>query len=70
MTKRSEQVGDLLYGAKAIADHLGIDEAAARHRIAQQQIPTFKMEGMICSTKSGLAQFFEQRMAAALEPKP
>ena len=33
--------GDLLYGAPAIAEYLGMTERQARHRIATGQLPSF-----------------------------
>ena len=45
---------DVLYGIKAIGDHLGIDRGQTKHRIAQGLIPTFKIDRAVCSTRSAL----------------
>jgi len=45
---------DLLYGAKAIADFLGLTEKQARNRIEAGVIPIFRMGGTICARRSTL----------------
>ena len=57
---REPTVGDLLYGVKAIADYLGIDEPAARYRCETGQIPTFKMGIIICAKRSTLARWLDE----------
>lgn len=49
---------DLLYGVKEIANHLGRSEKQVRHWVRKGLIPTGRMGGTICSTKSGLARHF------------
>ena len=39
----------LLYGAKAIAEHLGIREKPTRHLIAKGTIPTFRIGAIVCA---------------------
>ncbi len=62
--------GDLLYGARRIADWLGIEEREARHQIEQKRLPTFTLGKMICSRKSTLAKHLadlERNAAASLD---
>ena len=63
--------GDLLYGAPAIAEFLGMTERQARHRIATGQLPSFNIGKTICSRKSTIAaalQQLEQQPAPAPDP--
>lgn len=59
MTNRS---GDLLYGSRAIAAHLGIRKGTAIHLIRAGLIPWFALGGVACARRSTLAAHF-----AALE---
>ena len=46
---------DLLYGAHAIAEFLGIKERAAYHLIETRRIPFFKIGKTVCARRSTLA---------------
>ncbi len=54
--------GDLLYGSRAIAAHLGVPKAVAVHLIRSKLIPWFGLGGVACARRSMLAAHF-----AALE---
>lgn len=54
MSDKTMPLPDLLYGVKAIAEHLGLDEKTARHRVDRKVIPTFKMGGTVCARRSTL----------------
>ncbi len=45
---------DLLYGAPAIAEYLGLTVRQARHRCETGDLPSFKMGDTVCSRKSSL----------------
>jgi hypothetical protein len=50
---------DLLYGARAIADFLGIKQRAAEHLIETKRIPYFKIGKTVCARRSKLIAAFE-----------
>lgn len=50
--------GDLLYGSKAIAAHLGVTKAVAVHLIRSGAIPWFALAGVACARRSTLAAHF------------
>jgi excisionase family DNA binding protein len=57
MTDTAEsQRADLLYGAPAIADYLGLTNDAVYHLARQKRIPTFRMGRTVCARKSTLAR--------------
>lgn len=56
---------DVLYGLKAISAFLGITPNQAKHRVAQGQIPSFKMGGTVCALRSAIAADMQSRSAAA-----
>lgn len=45
---------DLLYGASAIADYLGVTKRAAYHILAKNRIPSFKMGRTVCAKRSSI----------------
>jgi hypothetical protein len=53
---------DLLWGVKAIAIYLDRTPRQVTHLIQKGELPTFKLGGTVCSTKSGLANHFASRM--------
>jgi hypothetical protein len=53
---------DLLYGVKEIARHVGKSPKTIEHWISRGLIPTFRIGTVVCSTRSGLAAFFEAKM--------
>ena len=58
---------DLLHGVKEIANHLRKTERQIEHWVSRGLIPTFRIGGSICATKSGLAEFFDARMRESAE---
>jgi hypothetical protein len=61
----TEEKPDLLYGLKAIATHLGVTPRQAEHQVSRGEIPTFKVGGKICSSRSKLAEHFAEQMQRA-----
>lgn len=45
---------DMLYGANAIADYLGVPRRAIYHLVAKGNIPHFRMGETVCARKSTL----------------
>ncbi len=58
---REDGGADLLYGAPAIAAHLGLRVRQARHQIDEGRIPTFRIGAIICARKSSLLRWFEDQ---------
>jgi hypothetical protein len=50
---------DLLYGAHAIADFLGIKKRSAQHLIETKRIPYFKIGKTVCARRSKLLATLE-----------
>lgn len=48
----------LLYGVKGIASHLKLTTRQVSHLVAKGHLPTFKLGGIICTTKRSLAEHF------------
>lgn len=59
----TEQVdtADLLYGVQAIAKFLGLRERQARHLCEKGSLPTWKEGKMICSRRSTIRKWMEER---------
>ena len=51
--------GDLLYGAPAIAEYLGVTDRVVYHRAETGEIPSFKIGKTICSRKTTLTEYME-----------
>ena len=49
--------GDLLYGSKAIAAHLGVAKGVAVHLIRSRAVPWFALAGVACARRSTLAAY-------------
>ena len=58
-SKRPAPDGDLLFGSRAIAAHLGVPKATARHLIRVRAIPWFEFAGVACARRSTLAAHFQ-----------
>ena len=65
MSDTEQEKADLLYGAKAIAQHLGLEEKPTRHRIYRKIIPTFKIGDTICARRSTIAEWLAELEAKA-----
>jgi excisionase family DNA binding protein len=63
----STETSDLLYGATAIANWLGLTERQVRDRINKGEIPSFRIGGTICARRSTLATWLAERETAAKE---
>lgn len=64
-----DEKADLLYGARSIAEFLGITEKQARHRIDDGHIPTFRIGSTICARKITLTQWLADMEAKAQEAR-
>lgn len=49
---------DLLYGVKEIARHIGRTPKQTGHLVAKRLIPTFRLGGTVCATRSGINEYF------------
>jgi len=56
----SIETPDLLYGAQAIADFLGVKLRSAQHLIETNRIPYFKIGKTVCARRSKLLAAIEQ----------
>ena len=52
---------DLIYGAEAIADFLGMARRQVYHAAAQDHLPIFRIGSMLCCRKSTLANWIVER---------
>lgn len=52
MTDTMNQAPDLLYGASAIADYLGIKRGVVYHLIETGRLPHFKVGKTVCARRS------------------
>ena len=59
MTDTMNDTPDLLYGAAAIADYLGIKRRSAEHLIETKRIPFFKVGKTVCARRSKLLAALE-----------
>ena len=57
---------DLLYGAKAIAECLGLTEKQTRHLVRLKRIPVFRVGGIVCSRRSALARWLDEQLPGDL----
>jgi hypothetical protein len=53
----TDHSGLLLYGAPAIARFLGLTERQVRHRVADGELPTFKIGGTVCARRASLIEW-------------
>jgi excisionase family DNA binding protein len=51
---------DLLYGAAAIADFLGLTNKAVYHLLAAGRLPHFKVGRTVCARRSSVLAAFER----------
>jgi hypothetical protein len=56
---------DLLIGAAAIAEYIGISERACRHQLDHNQIPHKRMGRLIVGSRSALRRHFTEPEQAA-----
>ena len=56
---------DLLYGVRAIGEVLGLTEKQADHLIRDGRIPTFKLGGRVCSRRSVLNGWLDQKLPSS-----
>jgi hypothetical protein len=55
---------DLLIGAVAIAEYLGLSERACRHQLDRKQIPHKRMGRLIVGSKAVLRAHFQSKEVA------
>jgi len=51
---------DLLYGATAIADFLGVKRSVVYHLIETRRLPSFKVGKVVCARRSTVTAAFER----------
>ena len=61
----NDDAGLLLYGAPAIARFLGLTERQVRHRVADGELPTFKIGGTVCARRASLIEWLARREVEA-----
>jgi hypothetical protein len=61
----TDDAGLLLYGAPAIAQFLGLTERQVRHRVADGELPTFKIGGTVCARRASLVEWLAMREVEA-----
>ena len=55
------ETADVLWRVKIIAAYLGLREKAAQHRIDKGEIPTFRIGNTICSRRSLLDAWLDDK---------
>ena len=63
--RATDEGGLLLYGALAIAEFLGLTERQVRHRVADGELPTFKIGGTVCARRASLVEWLAKREVEA-----
>ncbi len=58
-------IADLLFGAKAIADFLGINQRQTYRLIYDSVLPSFKLGGTVAARRSSLTKWLAAQEAAA-----
>lgn len=62
---------DLLHGAAAIAEFMGLRVRQVESMIAAESIPTFRIGRNVCARRSTLTAFFEEKEAERKrQPRP
>lgn len=54
---------DLLFGAEAIADTLGLTRRQVYHAVACSHLPAFRIGATICARRSTLERWLDEREA-------
>lgn len=65
MEAANDNAGDLLMGAKAIAEHLGITPRQTYRLIYGDVLPTFKLGGAVSARRSSLNRWLAEQEGAA-----
>lgn len=65
MTASADDKSGLLYGVPAIASYLRLTPRAVYHLHASRRLPTFKLGGKVCASRTELEAHFAERSAAA-----
>jgi excisionase family DNA binding protein len=60
MTDTTITQSDLLYGANAIADFLGVKRSIVYHLIETKRLPSFKVGKVVCARRSTVTAAFER----------
>ena len=66
MKHPADSAGDMLYGTKSIAEHLGIRPRQALHLIEQDRLPHFHVGKIICARRSTLTAWIAAQEARGL----
>lgn len=59
------EAGQLLYGARAIGDYLGVSERRALYLCEKQAFPFWRQDRTICAKRSSLQAWMTEREQAA-----
>lgn len=69
MSAARDQAGDLLYGARAIAEYLGVTERRALYLAEKRAFPFWKEGRTICARRSTIAAWLDERERAAMRDR-
>jgi excisionase family DNA binding protein len=54
-------MADLLYGASAIAQYMGLTDRQVRHLVEQHHLPVFKLGVTLCANRSSIDQWSREK---------
>ncbi len=60
--------GELLYGAAAIAEFLGVERPVAYHWIETKGLPAFRIGGKLAARPAALRAWIAEQEKASLDP--
>jgi hypothetical protein len=60
---------DLLYGARKIADYMGITQRQAEHLIETERLPSFKIGKTVATKRSIVDAYLDELQAAPRPPR-
>jgi hypothetical protein len=63
-------MAELLYGYRAIADHLGLTVREVRHQVGANGLPVFKLGQIVAARLRTLHRWLDEQEAKPLPPKP
>ena len=64
--RRAGDHADLLYGAPAVADYMNMTERQARYLMDKGSLPSFKIDGKVCSTRGDVDAWLAEARAKAM----
>lgn len=60
---------DLLYGMKAIGEHIGLTARQAEHLVSHGELPSFRLSTTVCARRSALDAHFAFAEASARQSR-